>query len=100
MILSKMSVIYPNRLTKIIEKIFPHWYLSNSADIFSGYCDSGPLFSKSVFDIKTRPVLTVELGTKWMPNSDSPSKLMPKCKILGQYDLPNYFYSCLKIAVF
>ena len=25
---------------------------------------------------------------------------MPKCKILDQYNLPNYFYSCLKIAVF
>ena len=25
---------------------------------------------------------------------------MPKCKILGQYDLLNYFYSCLKIVVF
>ena len=25
---------------------------------------------------------------------------MHNCKILGQYDLPYYFYSCLKIAVF
>ena len=58
------------------------------------------VFSKSVLDIKTRLVVTVELGTKWMQNSDSALKLMPKCKILGQYDLPNYFYSCLKIAVF
>ena len=57
------------------------------------------LFSKSVLDIRTRLVVTVESETKWMPNSDSASKLMPKCKILGQYDLPNYFYSCLKIAV-
>ena len=53
------------------------------------------LFSKLVLDIRMRLVVT-----KWMPNSDSALKLMPKCKILGQLDLPNYFYSCLKIAVF
>ena len=29
---------------------------------------------------------------KWMPNLDSTSKLMPERKILGQYDLPNFFY--------
>ena len=58
------------------------------------------LLSKSVLDIKTRLVVTVEPETKWMPNSDYASKLMPKCKILGQYDLPNYFYSCLKTAFF
>ena len=56
--------------------------------------------AKSVLDIRTRFVVTVEPETKWMPNSDSASKLMPKCKILGQYDPPNYFYSCLKITVF
>ena len=56
-------------------------------------------FSKWILDIRTRLVVTVEPKTQWMPNSDSASKLMPKCKILGQYDLPNYFYSCLKIAV-
>ena len=50
-------------------------------------------FSKSVLEIGMRLA-------KWMPNSDSASKLMPKCKVLGQYDLLNYFYSCLKIAVF
>ena len=44
-------------------------------------------------------MVTVETDTKWMPNSDSASKLMPKRKRWGQYDLPNYFYSCLKIAV-
>ena len=44
--------------------------------------------------------LTSEPETKWMPNLDSALQLMAKCKILGQYDLPNYFYSCLKIAVF
>ena len=43
-------------------------------------------------------MVTVETETKWMPNLDSASKLMPKCKSLGQYDPPNYFYSCLKIA--
>ena len=58
------------------------------------------LFSKSVLDIRTRIVVTVKPETKWMPNSDSALKLVPKCKILCQYDLPNYFYSCLKIAVF
>ena len=47
------------------------------------------LFSKSVLDIRTQLVVTVEPETKWMPNSDSASILMPKCKILG-----------LKIAVF
>ena len=26
--------------------------------------------------------------------------VMPKCKILGQYDLRNYFYGFLKIAFF
>ena len=57
-------------------------------------------FSKSVLDIRTRPVVTVELETKWIQNSDSASKLMSKCKILGQYDLADYFYSCLKIVVF
>ena len=59
-----------------------------------------PLFSKSVLDIRTRLVVTAEPETKWMPNSDSTSKRMPKCRIWGQYDLQNYFYSCLKIAVF
>ena len=44
-------------------------------------------------------MVTVEPETKWMPNSDSASKLILICKILGQYDLPNYFYSCLKIVV-
>ena len=58
------------------------------------------VFSKSVLDIRTRLVVTVEPETKWMPNSDSASKLMPKCKILGKYDLPNYSYSCLKMAFF
>ena len=58
------------------------------------------LFSKSVLDIRTRLVVTVKPETKWMPNSDSALKLVPKCKILCQYDLLNYFYSCLKIAVF
>ena len=58
------------------------------------------LFSKSMLNIRTRLVVTVESETKWMPNSDSASKRMPKCKILVQYDRPNYFYSCLKIAVF
>ena len=57
-------------------------------------------FSKSVLDIRTRPVVTVKPETKWMPNSDSALKLVPKCKILCQYDLLNYFYSCLKIAIF
>ena len=45
-------------------------------------------------------MVTVEPETKWMPNSDSASKLMPEWKILRQYDLQNYFYGCLKIAVF
>ena len=58
------------------------------------------LFSKSVVDIRTRLVVTVEPEIKLMPKSDSASKLMPKCKILDQYNLPNYFYSCLKIAIF
>ena len=49
------------------------------------------IFSKSVLDIRTRLMVTVEPETKWIPNSDSASKHMPKCKILGQYDLPNYF---------
>ena len=57
-------------------------------------------FSKSVPDIRTRLVVTVEPETKWMPNSDFAFKLMHKRKSLGQYNLPNYFYSCLKIAVF
>ena len=58
------------------------------------------LFLKSVLDIRTRLVITVEPETKWMPNSNSASKFMPECKILGQFDLSNYFYSYLKIAVF
>ena len=58
------------------------------------------LFSKSVLDIRKRLVVAVEPETKWMPNSDSASKRMSKCKILGQYDLSNYFYSSLKIVVF
>ena len=48
--------------------------------------DELPEFSKSVLDIKTRYVVTVEPRTKWMPNSDSALKLIPECKILGQYD--------------
>ena len=58
------------------------------------------VFSKLVLDIRTRLVVTVKHETKWMPNSDSALKLVPKCKILCQYDLLNYFYSYLKIAVF
>ena len=58
------------------------------------------LFSKSVLDIRTRFLVTIEPETKWIPISYCSLKLMPKCKSLGQYDLPNYFYSCLKIAVF
>ena len=58
------------------------------------------VFSKSVLDIRTRLVTTVEPETKWMPNSDSASKLMHHWKILGQYNLPNYCCSCLRIAVF
>ena len=42
-----------------------------------------PLFSKSVLDIKTRLVVTVELGRKWMPNSDSVTNFMPEYKFLG-----------------
>ena len=34
------------------------------------------LISKSVLGIKTRLVVAVELGTKWMPNSDSASNFM------------------------
>ena len=41
------------------------------------------LFSKSVLDIKTRLVVTVDHRTKWMPNSDSASTFMPKYKFLG-----------------
>ena len=53
------------------------------------YCDiiivwlSIIIFSKSVLDIKTRLVVTVDLGTKWMPNSDSELNFMPKYKFLG-----------------
>ena len=36
----------------------------------------GLLFSKSVLDIRTRLVVTVEPETKWMPNSGSALKLM------------------------
>ena len=42
-----------------------------------------PVFSKSVLDIKTRLVVTVELGTKSMPNSDSASNFMLEYKFLG-----------------
>ena len=41
------------------------------------------VFSKSVLNIKTRLVVTVELGKKWMPNSDSASNCMPEYKFLG-----------------
>ena len=41
------------------------------------------IFSKSVLDIKTRLVVTVELQTKWMPNSDSASNFMLEYKFLG-----------------
>ena len=41
------------------------------------------LFSKPVLDIKMRLVVTVELGTKCMPNSDSASNFMPEYKVLG-----------------
>ena len=37
-------------------------------------------FSKSVLDIRTRLVVTVEPETKWMPNSDSTSKLCLNAK--------------------
>ena len=80
------------------------WKLNRSQVCMSCCRDSikprPTIFSKSVLDIRMRFVVTVEPETKWMPNSDSASKLMPKWKILGQYDLLNYFYSCLKIAVF
>ena len=57
-------------------------------------------FSKSVLDIKTRLVVAVELGTKWMPNSDSVSHFMPEYKFLGYQDLSNSFYGYLKITRF
>ena len=41
------------------------------------------LFAKSVLDIKTRLVETVELGTKWMPNSDYASNSMPEYTFIG-----------------
>ena len=41
------------------------------------------LFSKSVFDIKTRLVVTVDLEPKWMPNSDFATNLMPEYKFVG-----------------
>ena len=53
-------------------------------------------FSKSVLEIKTRPVVTVDLGTKWMPNSDSASDFMPAYKCLGHQGLPNSFHGHLK----
>ena len=40
-------------------------------------------FSKSVLDTKTRLVVTVELGTNWMTNSDSALNFMPEYKFLG-----------------
>ena len=58
------------------------------------------VFSRSVLHIRTRLGVTVKPETQWMPNSDSALELVTKCKILCQYDLLNYFYSCLKIAVF
>ena len=71
------------------------WPLTLDAKVGSGpKCRP---FSKSVLDIRTRLVVSVVPGTKWMPNPDSASKLMPKCKILAQYDLKNYFHSCLKL---
>ena len=50
---------------------------------FRFVCSICFLFSKSVLDIRTRLVITVEPETKWMPNSDSASKRMPKCQIFG-----------------
>ena len=41
------------------------------------------IFSKSVFDIKMRLMVNVELGTKWMPSSDSASHFMLQYKFLG-----------------
>ena len=58
------------------------------------------LFSKPVLDIKMRLVVTVELGTKCMPNSDSASNFMPEYKVLGYWDLPYSFYGHLKITRF
>ena len=58
------------------------------------------LFSKSVFDIKTRLVATVELGTKWMPNSDSAPNFMPQYKFLCLLGPTNSFYGYLKITRF
>ena len=45
--------------------------------------DEAGIFSKSVLDFKTRLVVTVELGTKWMTNSDSASNFMTEYKFLG-----------------
>ena len=55
------------------------------------------IFSKSVLDIRTRLVVTVKPETKWMPNSDSALKLVPKCKILCQYDLLSIAEKCFDI---
>ena len=49
---------------------------------------------------KTRLVVTVELGTKWMPNSDFVSNFMPEYKFLAYSDLPNSFNGHLKISRF
>ena len=62
--------------------------IENTPAICSGHAPASQpppiqLFSKSVLDIKTRLVVTVGLGTKWMPNSDSPSNFITEYKFLG-----------------
>ena len=49
----------------------------------SKYELSPTLSSKSVLYIKTKLVVTVELGTKWMPNSGSAPNFIPEYKFLG-----------------
>ena len=41
------------------------------------------LLSRSVIDIKMRLLVTVELGTKSMPNLDPVSNFIPEYKFLG-----------------
>ena len=59
------------------------FYIIPTSIVLHELCDNVEQFSKSVLDIKTRLVVTVELGTKWMPNSDSASNFIPEYKFLG-----------------
>ena len=85
--LSKSPIHFGCRQNILISRLYEQFsrndYATASEKKFRLVKHEHIIFSKSVLNIKTRLVVTVELGTKWMPNSDSTLNFMPEYKFLG-----------------